>query len=637
MSLVRLENVAKSFAGKPVLEGADLRVERGEKIGLVGRNGTGKTTLLRLIMGGTEPDSGVIERMRKARCAYLAQLPDLGASDTVYDAVMRSFADLLGLERRLGEFERQMAGGDERMMARYSELQDEFTRRGGYAFRHEVKKVLHGLGFTEEDFGLRVQSLSGGQRTRLLLALVLLEDADLLLLDEPENHLDLDACEWLEGFLKECAKSFIIISHDRRLLDAVVDRIVELEGGQLRSYTGNYDFYVKQKALLREQQQKAFERQQEFVEKQQRLVERFRYKASKARMVQSRIKRLEKLERVAAPPPEAGSARFGLGDVVRSGAVVLEGEALSMAYGDLRLYENVSIQIERGERVGIIGPNGSGKTTLLRHLAGRLEGASGAVRMGHKATLGFYEQHHESLNRANDVFGEIQAARPDLRPAEIRSFMARFLFSGDDVFKPISGLSGGELSRVALAKLILSDANMLLMDEPTNHLDIASREALEGALAEFPGTLLIVSHDRALIDRLVGRLIILEDGKTTVHPGNYTRFRWWLEQQSGADTGAISESPRAAASALRIRSNKARRRDKESGKQRRKKLRQLEELEDHIRELEELIEEQEAAFARLDPSDYETAQKLKAEYDGLKIDLQAMYTEWERLSDAVAE
>lgn len=627
MSLVRLENVTKSYDGVPVLDGVDFRVEEGEKLGLIGRNGTGKTTVFRLIMGQTEPDSGKVERMRRARIACLAQLPQFRPEDTIFDVVMHSFRDLLELERELNRLEEQLAH-DHSLMPRYSALQDTFQHRGGYEFRANAKRILHGLGFTEDEFGLHVRALSGGQRTRLMLALVLIEDADLLLLDEPENHLDLEAREWLETYLAASPKAAVVISHDRRTLNAVVQGIAELERGRLRCFTGNYERYIKEKELIREQHERAYSRQQELIEKESRWIDRFRYKNTKASQVQSRIKRLERMARVEAPPPDAKAAAFRFGDVVRTGQVVLEAEALSMSYGDLCLYRDVPLRVERGERIGIIGPNGCGKTTMLRHLAGKLEGGGGEVRLGHKVRLGFYDQHHENLNPAADVFQELAAIRPDWLPEQVRTYLGRFLFVGEDVFKPVSALSGGELSRVAIAKLVAGDANLLLLDEPTNHLDIASREALELALAAFPGAIVMVSHDRMLIDRLVGKLVVFQRGQVSTHLGNYTHYRWKSSEQGLPDSSNASES---ADDALKIRRARtvSRAKDKETQRLQRKQRRELEEIEERIEAVEETIAEVETDFATVDPADFERQRAMKELYDGLKNDLAALYSDWE--------
>jgi ATP-binding cassette subfamily F protein 3 len=642
MSLVRLENVHKSFDTQSVLEGVDLRIEEGERIGLIGRNGTGKSTIFRLILGQTEAGSGTIERMKRARFACLEQLPDVDGETSIHDMVMEPFAELVAMEEELHRLAEQLADADDATLHRYSELQDRFHIAGGYEFRARAAAVLTGLGFSEEEFGLPVNALSGGQRRRLMLALLLLRDADLILLDEPENHLDLKAREWLEDFLRGFGGAFVIISHDRQMLNAVVDRVVELELGQLTSYAGNYQAFLEAKALRREQHEKAYARQQEYIDKEMRLINRFRYKATKAKQMQGRLKQLEKMERIEAPPPEAGDATFKMGDVVRSGTVVLEGRDLSMAYGDLRLYSDFDLAVRRGERIGIIGPNGSGKTTLLRHLAGRLDGGRGDVTVGHKVRLGFYDQHHGNVNPANDILTEVHRARPDWQPEQIRTFLGSMLFRGDDVFKPIEALSGGELSRVALAKLILSQANVLLLDEPTNHLDIASREALENALAGYGGTLVMVSHDRTLIDRFADRLVVVAGGQATVHLGNYSDYRAAAAPaEDQADEQKTARAQREEV--LRIRQGggeKARPASsdrKQSEREQRKRRRRLEQVEQGITDLESVVEEYEGRFASLDPQNFEAARRLKEEYDGLKDDLAEMYAEWERLAEETGE
>ncbi|MFO7976161.1 MAG: ABC-F family ATP-binding cassette domain-containing protein [Candidatus Hydrogenedentota bacterium] len=630
MSLVRLEKVSKSYDGIPLLEDVDFRVEEGEKIGLIGRNGMGKTTIFRLITGELEPTSGSVERMRRAKVAFLAQMPSFPPEETIHHAVKRSFVGLIEEEKRLNELEHRLAEGDHDVMDEYSRVQDKFRIHGGYEFRARVRSVLFGLGFREDEFDLPLTALSGGQRTRLMLALVLLKDADLILLDEPENHLDIAAREWLEGFLTESPKAFVIISHDRRTLDAVVKRIDEVERGEVRTYGGDYTFYHRQKALLREQHEKAYQKQQEFIEKEQKWIDRFRYKNTKASQVQSRIKRLEKLERVDAPPPEGKSAGFRFGDVVRTGEVVIEAKNLAMRYGPLTLYEDFSVQAKRGERIGIIGPNGCGKTTLLRHFAGRLPEGEGEVRLGHKVQLGFYEQHHDNLNRSIDIFEEMRNTRPDWTPEQVRTYMGRFVFVGDEVFKPISALSGGELSRVGIAKLIAREPNVLLLDEPTNHLDIASREALEEALAQYPGTLVMVSHDRTLIDKMVDRLVVFERGRVITYLGNYTDYREQRERQA-VTTEEKAEDP------LKIRRVERRKRDKAEERERRKRKKELDALERRIEAMEETIGDVEREFTQVDPADHEKQRELKEEYDGLKGDLSSLYEEWEELTEELAQ
>lgn len=633
MSIVRFEKVSKAFAGDFVLENVDFRVEEGQKIGLIGRNGTGKSTVFRLVTGEIEPESGVIERMRKARTACLAQMPDVDSDATIIDLAMQPFAELMAWEDQLRDLEHRMTHGDDAALDEYGHLHDAFSIRGGYEFRAKVKSILTGLGFSESDFELPFRVLSGGQRTRLMLALVLLQDADLLLLDEPENHLDLEAREWLESFLQSWPRALVVVSHDRRMLNGVAQTIVEVERGELTTYTGNYDRYVEAKALRIEQHQKAFARQQEFIAKEESWINRFRYKNTKARQVQSRIKRLEKLDRVDAPDSEQATAKFNLGEVVRSGQTVLEAQHLSMGYENLQLYRDVSFRVERGERVGIIGPNGAGKTTLLRHIAGTLEGGSGTVRLGEKVRLGFYDQHHDTMNPKADILTEVHAVKPEWVPEQVRSFMGRFLFTGQDIFKSIESLSGGERSRVAMAKLILGQSNVLLLDEPTNHLDIASREALEESLDGYPGTLIMISHDRQLIDNLVDKLIVMENGTVTVFLGNYSDYRW----KTGGK--AEAEAPKSTEDVLRIRrdNGKSREKRKKDAKEQRRQRKQLSEVESQIEEMEELVTAMEVEFAKIDPADFERAASLKQEYDGMKDDLDALYKEWERLAAEVAE
>ena len=634
MSLVRLDNVSKAYAGDFVLEGVSVQINEKDKIGLIGRNGTGKTTIFRLITGETQPESGSVERKKRVRIAYLAQLPDVPSDTPLLEIVMHAFEHLREMERELARLEERMTHGDEAALEEYGHLQDQFSVAGGYEFPARAKQVLTGLGFAEEEFDLPFMALSGGQRTRLMLALLLLQDADLLLLDEPENHLDLQAREWLEEFLQGWQRAYVIISHDRRMLNVAAETIVELDQFGLRVFPGNYDAYVTGKQRLTEDQQKAYERQQEYIQKEMTFINRFRYKATKAKQVQSRIARLDKLERLDAPNRESGIANFRLGEVVRSGQVVLEAKHLSMGYDNLPLYEDVSFTVERGQRVGIIGPNGAGKTTMLRHISGRLPEATGEVTLGHKVSLGFFDQQHGDLNPAADVLSEASAAKPAWTPEQVRTFLGRFLFIGDDVFKPVSGLSGGERGRLSLAKLILSNANLILLDEPTNHLDIASREALEGALTAYPGTIIMVSHDRELLDRLADKLVIVSGGKAEVHLGNYTHYRW---KQSGGGI-APKKLPPAETSprddALRIRSGnksgkKQRERLKADERERRKQRKRLDELETQIRQVEDLIADYEVRFNEADPTDHERLRTLTEEFEGYKRDLRELYAEWE--------
>lgn len=630
MSLVRAENIYKSYAGVSVLRGTSIRVEKGEKIGLIGLNGCGKSTLLRVIAGDTQSDEGVLERMKRCSVTSLAQIPHVEGDTHLIDVVLDHFRELTEMEEDLKRLETRLPGADQKTIEAYSRAEEEFRFRGGYRYRADARRVMTGLGFSEKEFHQTFETLSGGQRTRLMLALALLGDADLLLLDEPENHLDLQAREWLETFLKEWPAAFIIVSHDRRLLNAAARRIVEIRDGHAKSYSGNYDDYLREKEAIFERERSKFKRQKEFIEREEAWINRFRYKNTKSRQVQSRIKRLQKMDRVKAPHEDSSATRFRHGEVVRSGQSVVEARDLTMRYGDLLLYENLSFHVGRGERVGIIGPNGSGKTTLLRQLAGRLDGGEGLVTLGHKVSVGIFDQHQDDLQESNDLLAEIRVVRPQMLDREARSYLGRFLFSGDDVFKSVGDLSGGERTRLALAKLILGETNLLLLDEPTNHLDIASRESLEQSLDEYTGSIVIVSHDRALIDGLVDKLIVIDRESAFVFLGNYSHYKWKMRQELTEDIDASNKD------AMKIRNPAGVQREIRKATQRESRMRRKRhsELEISIADTEKYIAEHEARFAKTDPSEHELLKDLKEEYESLRRNLDAMYLEWGELGDA---
>lgn len=625
MSLVRFDNVTKSFGGTPLLTDVNLRVEEGERIALIGRNGTGKSTLFRLITGESASDGGAIERMRRARIVYLSQIPETAPDDSVMDVALGGFHDLLEEEKALQALEEELHSEDPVLLEKYGERQHAFTLAGGYEFRTRARQILCGLGFTPKDFDKPFSALSGGWRARLMLSLALLREADLLLLDEPENHLDMNAREWLENHLAGRSEAMILISHDRRMVNVLAHRIMEIEGGTLTSFTGNYDGWLKEKNLRVEQQMKAFERQEAFIQKEQAWIDRFRAKNTKARQAQNKLKRLEKLERVDAPPADLSTAVFQLEKAERSGDMVLDARALTMAYGSNRLYSDFSFSLYRGDRLGIIGPNGSGKTTLLGQLGKKHQGLQGEVWTGHNVTTAFYDQHQESLAAEMDVLSLMQQAQPEWSQQQCRSYLARFLFTGEEVFKPAAVLSGGERSRLALAKMIASGANLLLLDEPTNHLDIASREALENGLAEYTGTLVVVSHDRTLIDRLTTRLLIVEDGSVSAFHGNFSDWRRRQEEMASQEEKVTDEEE----DGRRKKNLEDREQKKALEREQRRGQRALQKLEAEIAELENKIAEFHQQFAALDPADYEAAMKLQKAYEEMNTRLEALYKDWE--------
>jgi len=629
VSLVRFENVNKSFGGEPLFSDVNLRVEEGERIALIGRNGTGKTSLFRLITGESEADSGTIERMRRRRIVYLSQIPEVDPASTVFDVAMEGFQDLIQEEKELHRLEQRLHHDEPGLLELYGERQHAFSLAGGYEFRTRARQILFGLGFLPEDFEKPFSALSGGWRARLMLSLALLREADLLLLDEPENHLDMTAREWLETHLAGRSEAMILITHDRRMVNVLAHRILEIEGGAVTAFTGNYDRWLKEKNLRREQQQKAFARQESYIQKEQAWIDRFRAKNTKAKQAQAKMKRLEKLERVDAPPPELATAVFHLEKAERSGDMVLDARSLTMAYGNRSLYQDLSFSLYRGERLGIIGPNGSGKTTLLRQMGGKHTGLGGDVWIGHNVSIAFYDQHQETLASDMDVLSLMQQSKPEWSQQECRSYLGRFLFTGEDVFKPASILSGGERSRLALAQMIASEANLLLLDEPTNHLDIASREALENGLANYTGTLVVVSHDRTLIDRLATRLLVVQDGKVESFAGNFSEWRQrQLEKSSAAETKTDKNEDERKKKNLNEREQK-----KAQERKQRRDQRALQKIEEEIAVYECTIEAFHQRFAALDPADFEEAQKLQKEYDALKATVERLYEEWAAMAE----
>jgi ATP-binding cassette subfamily F protein 3 len=638
MSLVRLENVAKSFHGDAIFENVSFQIEENERIGLIGRNGSGKSTLFNLVTGSISPDVGTIERMKRARVSWLAQMPDVAPTTNIFDVVLLQFKSLLRMEKELSDIESKIEAGASELIDVYGPLRERFEIEGGYEFRSKIKRILCGLGFLEDDFTMEFQSLSGGQRTRLMLALILVGDSDLILLDEPENHLDLAAREWLENFLMNWPKSLVVISHDRQLLNAVSTRTIEVEHGQIWQYSGNYDAYMENKVLRLEQQENEYNRQQRFIKKEEQWINRFRYKNTKAKAVQSRIKQLDRLDKVQSVQGAEKVSAFAHKEVVRSGQLVLKVSDLSKSYPGLKLYDDVSFSVERGERVGIIGANGTGKSTLLKHIAGTLEDCGGTVELGHKVTVGYFDQHHESLDVDLDIVSYFEKLYPNMKTETIRSYLGQFLFQGQDVFKSLRSLSGGEKNRVAMAKLIHDNNNLLLLDEPTNHLDIISREILEESLTHYSGTILLVSHDRLLIDHLVNKLIILGDGHAEVFLGNYSHYKWKKKEDSVFSSTIVSDEVLN----IRTREDSPDVVEQSGNKQRRERQKELRRMESRLKKLEESIESSENesstmtdALHKTDPTDFELLSALSVEKEKNDEILEKLVAEWEELHSEI--
>ena len=526
MTLLRVSNIIKTFAGVPVLQDVSWQIETGRKIGLVGANGSGKSTLLNLLSGVMSADRGAIETARQVRLGYLTQEMSAEGDRTLYDEVCEAFRPLLDMQAEMARLETRMAHqqASDADMQRYGALMEEFNARQGYAIRARVEATLSGLGFRPEALQTPVRHLSGGQKNIAALARVLLQEPDLLLLDEPSNHLDVQATEWLEGVLRDYAGAVVVVSHDRYFLDRTVDEIVELEQQSLQRYPGNYSAYVAAKALRREQQRKAYEQQQAEIERHEEFIRR-NMAGQKTRQAQSRQKMLGRIERLERPGGDGRRLNVQFTANRRENHEVLVCRNLQKRYGQREVLRRLSFTVYRGEKVGLTGPNGAGKSTLLRLLTGQEAPDGGTLQVGSNIAVAYYDQELASLQARRTVLDEVWQMAPDWTQGEMRSHLGRFLFSGDEVSQTIGSLSGGQKSRVALAKLMLTKANLLVLDEPTNHLDIPACEVLEQALADYPGTLLIVSHDRYFLDRVIDRLLVLHDGVCMSHAGNYSDYQ----------------------------------------------------------------------------------------------------------------
>jgi len=544
MAVVNASDVRKDVAGQPLLRGVSFRLERRDRMTLSGRNGSGKTTLLRMLAGDASVDGGAISLQKGAKIALFDQRPPRERELSLRDYVLSGATEVTALEAELSRLEQAMAEGahDDATLAAYGRTQERFELRGGYRWRDRALVTLRGLGFAEEELDRRLSTFSGGELTRGSLARALTGEPDLLLLDEPTNHLDIASLEWLESHLQELDAAIVLVAHDRWFLEAVGTSVLELEAGRGRFFKGPWHAWRKEQAAREIALGRSVERQEAEIARLERFVERFRAKATKAKQAQSRVKRLEKMEKIEHDPRDTRELSFTFKEPERSGRVVFELQGGRIEVPGRVLLDKVAFHVERGEHVTLVGGNGSGKTTLIETLAGRRELPAGKLSTGHNVHLGYVSQHSEDLGERGSVLDAVQRAT-GLTPGSARALLGRFLFSGEEAEKPVAGLSGGELKRLSLAVLVNSGANMLVLDEPTNHLDLESREALEDALRGFPGSLLLVSHDRALLDAVGTRTVAVEDGALRSYEGGWADYLVAREEQlvKGSDPSPKGE------------------------------------------------------------------------------------------------
>jgi ATP-binding cassette subfamily F protein 3 len=624
MIISSLHKVSKSFAGDLVFEDISLQIKAGEKIALVGRNGVGKTTVFRLLLGDLSADSGEISRAKGIRIGYLPQEVKLDRGWTLLDEVNEAFSDLIEMQIRIAELEEEISRGeaDKAAMTEYGTLQERFEREGGFTYLSRIEDVLTGLGFLTEEFHKPLSLFSGGEKSRAYLAKLLLSNPDLLLLDEPTNHLDIGSTEWLENYLSELDAAAMIVSHDRVFLNRTTSRTFDLKPDHIEVYAGNFDFYARERSLREEQQSKAYERQTEEITRIKDFIQR-NIAGQKTKLAQSRRRMLSKLKRLASPDKEKQVASVNIESSGRSHLKLLEVCDVSRSFHGRQVFSSVSFKIERGQKVGLIGPNGSGKSTLVKIITGELDPDSGEVRIGGNVAPAYFDQDLSIIDEDDTVIDSVWEEKPHAEAGELRSYLGGYLFSGEDVFKKVSALSGGEKSRLALAKIFLLPANFLILDEPTNHLDIQSCERLEEALAEYDGAALVVSHDRFFLEKTVTSILSLEDEHLTQFKGSYSEFVEWKERQN--QPVVTVEDLREAAERRDQRIE-----DWRTLKDKRRVRKQFEKLEDDIHAIETSITDTEVLL--LDESiqsDWERLAELQQRKKDLHARLEVLLKEYD--------
>lgn len=640
--ILSCQNISIAFDGKTILKQADFHIEDHEKAAIIGINGAGKTTLLNIITGRLSPDEGVVSISKGRTIGYLQQNPVLDSENTIFDELMSVKDYLLKMEQEIRRMEHDMKHREgeelESLMNQYARLTTRFEMENGYAYKSELTGVLKGLGFEEVEYDKPVCTLSGGQKTRVALGKLLLLSPDIILLDEPTNHLDMNAIRWLEGYLSNYKGAVLIVSHDRYFLDRIAGKIIEIDAGNVMTFTGNYTDYAKKKEQYRTERMHAYLNQQREIKHQQEVIDKLKSfnREKSIKRAESREKMLEKIEVLEKPTEVRSDMRIALVPSITSGKDVLDISELSKAFDDEVLFQKISFSLKRGEHVAIIGDNGTGKTTLLKLINELLPADEGTIRLGTNVHIGYYDQEHHVLHPEKSIYDEISDEYPAMTTTEIRNILAAFLFTGDDVFKLIRECSGGERGRISLAKLMLSEANFLILDEPTNHLDITSKEILEDALNDYEGTILYVSHDRYFINRTAHRILELSVKTLTGYLGNYD---YYLEKKTenaasnadrAADASGSSDTPVMSSAKAEWQAKKA------AQAKQRKLENDLKKTETRIAELEQKITDIDTLMASEEVCrNSAKLSELSAEQKTWQEELDHLYEEWERLSEIV--
>ena len=635
MIVLQIKKLSKSFGEQEVLKGVSLAVQEKERVGLVGLNGSGKTTLLRCMTGELQPDAGEVMISSALSLGCLEQMPDSQPGMTAWDAVMESFADLIDKRRQMRELENKMGQAEselDKLMEQYARITEEYEQDNGYACENMARRILIGLGFDSDEFQQPLATFSGGQKTRLNLGRLLALAPDILLLDEPTNHLDMGSVEWLEDFIKGYAGTVLVVSHDRMFLDRVATHIAEIRGGELKAYAGNYSAYLHKRAVEDLAEQRAYEKQQVHIQQTEDYIRRFKA-GIKSKQARGRQSQLDRLERMEGPINERHLRRLQININQESGNDVLTIAGLNKSYQESLLLKNISFKIKKGDKIALIGPNGCGKTTLLKIISGQIPADQGEIRLGSRVEIACFSQEHEDLNLHHTVLDEI-VSNFDLTLQEARTALGGMLFREDEVFKMVGDLSGGELGRLAFLKVILSRANFLLLDEPTNHLDIASCQVVERMLADFAGTVLVVSHDRYFIDQVADQVLDIEDGRAEYYRGNYS---YYYEKKQEKEKNLLAEQRETKEKVIRP-DLQLREEEKERKRIRRRLNQEIDAIEASIMEIEQRKAELESLLSDTSTyNDEEKARNLNTEYRQIEQSLRSGYEQWEYLHEELDE